>query len=134
MRIDAHLHFWKPSCGFDNRPVADNAAYRRDFMPADVAPDLDAARIDGAILVQTAPQTAETDWLHRPRARRGRGSTASPAGWTSTGRRATTVAARASRKVVGIRAQLRRIADDAFVAAPDVVCAISTPRFARGSA
>src|SRR6476659_3592498 len=62
MRIDAHLHFWKPSCGFDNRPIAEHAAYRRDFMPADVIPDLDACHVDGAILVQSAPQTDETDW------------------------------------------------------------------------
>jgi len=62
MRIDAHLHFWKPECGFDNRPIADQAAYRRDFLPADVLPELDACRIDGAILVQTAPQTEESDW------------------------------------------------------------------------
>ena len=63
MRIDAHLHFWTPSCGFDNRPIADHEAYRRDFLPADVAPDLDACGIDAAILVQTCPETGETDWL-----------------------------------------------------------------------
>ena len=39
MRIDAHLHFWRPACNFDNRPIADNAFYRRDFLPADVIPD-----------------------------------------------------------------------------------------------
>jgi L-fuconolactonase len=120
MRIDAHLHFWKPSCGFDNRPVADNAAYRRDFMPADVAPDLDAAGIDGAIVVQTAPQTAETDWLIDVTANEGRiyGLT----GWVDlAGGECDYGALLACPKVVGIRAQLRRIADDAFVAKPDVI-------------
>lgn len=120
MRIDAHLHFWKPSCGFDNRPIADNAAYRRDFMPADVKPDLDAAGIDGAILVQTAPQTAETDWLVDVAAHEDRilGVT----GWVDLAAGPCDFAALLARpKVVGIRAQLRRIADDAFVAKPGVM-------------
>jgi L-fuconolactonase len=120
MRIDAHLHFWKPSCGFDNRPVADNAAYRRDFLPDDVLPDLDACGIDGAILVQTAPQTAETDWLIDVALaeRRVWGVTA----WVDLAGDAPDYAVLLDRpKVVGIRAQLRRIADDAFVTRPNVV-------------
>jgi len=36
MRIDAHIHFWRPERGFDNRPVADHEAYRRDFLPRHV--------------------------------------------------------------------------------------------------
>jgi len=120
MRIDAHLHFWKPACGFDNRPIADNAAYRRDFLPDDVAPDLDACGIDGVILVQTAPQTAETDWLIdlAQTERRVWGITA----WVNLASgRCDYDALLARQKVVGIRAQLRRVADDAFVAKPDVV-------------
>jgi len=120
MRIDAHLHFWKPACGFDNRPIADNAAYRRDFMPDDVLPDLDACGIDGAILVQTAPQTAETDWLIdlASTERRVWGVTA----WVDLAGGSCDYAALLERPiVVGIRAQLRRIADDAFVTRPTVV-------------
>jgi L-fuconolactonase len=120
MRIDAHLHFWKPACGFDNRPIADNAAYRRDFLPDDVAPDLDACGIDGVILVQTAPQTAETDWLIdlAQKERRVWGVTA----WVDLAAGPRDYDALLARpKVVGIRAQLRRVADDAFVAKPGVV-------------
>ena len=120
MRIDAHLHFWKPSCGFDNRPIADNAAYRRDFLPADVMPDLDASRIGGAILVQTAPQPAETDWLIDLAADEMRiwGVTA----WVDLDGPPCDFGALLARpKVVGIRAQLRRVADDAFVTRPNVV-------------
>lgn len=120
MRIDAHLHFWKPSCGFDNRPIADHAAYRRDFMPADVMDDLDACGIDGVILVQTCPQTDETDWLLDLASREDRvwGVTAwvdlagPPLDFESLARHP---------KVVGIRAQLRRVADAGFVARPAVV-------------
>jgi L-fucono-1,5-lactonase len=120
MRIDAHLHFWKPGCGFDNRPIADNAAYRRDFMPADVMPELDACGIDGVILVQTAPQAAETDWLleladDEPRIW---GVTA----WVDLAAPACDYARLLARpKVIGIRAQLRRVEDPAFVTLPNVV-------------
>lgn len=120
MRIDAHLHFWRPSCGFDNRPIADHPYYRRDFMPADVMPDLDAAGIDGAIVVQTAPQTAETDWLIGIAANEDRilGIT----GWVDlAAERCDFAPLLANPKVVGIRAQLRRIADDAFVTRGEVV-------------
>ena len=120
MRIDAHLHFWRPSCGFDNRPIADHAAYRRDFLPADVLPDLDASGIDGAILVQAAPQTAETDWcieLARDESRIF-GVTA----WVNLDGPPVDYAALLSRaKVVGIRAQLRRIEDTTFITRPSVV-------------
>ena len=124
MRIDAHVHFWQPGCGFDNRPVADNAAYRRDFMPEHLAPSLDACGIDGVILVQTCPQTAETDWLLALAADQPRvlGVTA----WVDLDAPACDFAALAARpKVVGIRAQLRRIADPAFIERPNVVANLS---------
>ena len=120
MRIDAHLHFWQPSCGFDNRPIADHAAYRRDFMPADVMDDLDACGIDGVILVQTCPQTAETDWLLDLASREKRvwGVTA----WVDLAGPPCDFESLAARpKVVGIRAQLRRVADPSFVTQPRVV-------------
>ena len=120
MRIDAHLHFWKPSCGFDNRPIADNAAYRRDFLPADVIPDLDACRIDGAILVQSAPQIEETDWCID--LARGEPRIVGVTAWVDLDAAPVDYAALLARpKVVGIRAQLRRVADTAFVTRPRVV-------------
>jgi L-fuconolactonase len=120
MRIDAHIHFWKPACGFDNRPVADHPAYRRDFLPRDIEPELVANAIDAVILVQTAPQTQETDWLLAlaEREPRVRGVTA----WVDLAAEDCDFdALLAKPKVVGIRAQLRRIADSAFIARPHVV-------------
>jgi L-fuconolactonase len=120
MRIDAHLHFWRPSCGFDNRPVADHAAYRRDFLPEHVAPDLAAGGIDGAILVQTCPQVAETQWLLALCADDERilGVTA----WVDLAVPGCDYGPLlAQPKVVGVRAQLRRIADASFVTQPAVV-------------
>jgi L-fuconolactonase len=119
MRIDAHLHHWQPACNFDNRPVADQPFYRRDFMPADARAALDACRIDGVILVQTAPQTEETDWCIRLASETPRiwGVTA----WVDLDGAPVDFGALARRpKVVGIRAQLRRIADSDFIARPQV--------------
>lgn len=120
MRLDAHLHFWKPSCGFDNRPIADNVAYRRDFLPVDVRPELDACRIDGAILVQAAPQLEETDWcinLARDEPR-----IVGVTAWVDLDGPPVDYDALVARpKIVGIRAQLRRIADASFVMRPGVI-------------
>jgi L-fuconolactonase len=120
MRIDAHVHFWKPACGFDNRPIADHAAYRRDFLPADLMPDLDACGIDGAILVQAAPQSEETDWcidLARDEPRIF-GVTA----WVNLDGPLVDYRALLERpKVVGVRAQLRRIEDTTFITRRSVV-------------
>jgi L-fuconolactonase len=120
MRIDAHVHYWKPECGFDNRPIKDHEAYRRDFLPRDLEPELAANRIDGVLLVQTAPQTEETDWLIALAEHDAHivGVTA----WVDLGAGHVDFTALCARpNIVGIRAQLRRIVDPAFVAGPDVV-------------
>jgi len=120
MRIDAHLHFWRPSCGFDNRPIADNEAYRRDFLPADVRPAMEAAGIDAAILVQTTPQAEETAWLLD--LARDLDWIVGVTGWVDLdGGDVDFTPLLAERKLVGIRAQLRRVADAAFVRRPQVV-------------
>ena len=120
MRIDAHLHFWQPSCGFDNKPVANHEAYRRDFLPGDVKPSLVASGIDGAILVQTAPEVAETAWLLQ--VARDTPWILGITGWVDLDSEECDYGALiAEPKIVGIRAQLRRIADPAFVAQPRVV-------------
>lgn len=132
MRIDAHVHYWKPECGFDNRPVADHSAYRRDFLPGHLAPDLAAACIDGVILVQTCPQTAETDWLLAlaPTDPKVLGVTA----WVDLDAPASDFDALfADPRVVGIRAQLRRVADPAFVARPNVQRSLAAALRAGGA-
>jgi L-fuconolactonase len=120
VRIDAHLHFWSPDCGFDNRPVADHEAYRREFLPQHVDADLDATGIDGVVLVQTCPQVEESAWLLERFAAHPRvlGVTA----WVDLDAGGCDFAPLlAQPAVVGIRAQLRRIADAAFVLRPRVV-------------
>jgi L-fuconolactonase len=124
MRIDAHLHFWRPSCGFDNRPVADHPAYRRDFLPRNVAADVERSAIDGVLLVQTCPQAEETAWLlglaneHDGRFPPIVGIT----GWVDLDDAACDFSPLlAQPSIVGVRAQLRRIADPAFIERPRVL-------------
>jgi L-fuconolactonase len=120
MRIDAHIHFWQPRCGFDNRPIADHEAYRRDFLPGDVEVDLARCAIDAVILVQTCPQVEETAWLLdlAQDSERIAGIT----GWVDLDDpRCDFSPLLAQRKLVGLRAQLRRIADPAFIGRPQVL-------------
>lgn len=63
MRIDAHQHFWR----FDPAEYpwmdADMQVLRRDWLPEDLRPLLEARRIDACIAVQARASEAETDFL-----------------------------------------------------------------------
>ncbi len=64
MRIDAHQHFWRMDRGdYGWLTSRDHPLIARDFLPADLAPALEAARIARTILVQAAPSDAETRFL-----------------------------------------------------------------------
>jgi L-fuconolactonase len=64
MRVDAHQHFWRLSRGdYGWLTASDFRKITRDFLPEDLAPLLDAARIDKTVLVQAAPTNAETAFL-----------------------------------------------------------------------
>jgi L-fuconolactonase len=120
MRIDAHIHFWRPECGFDNRPIADHAAYRRDFLPADVDRDLERSAIDGVVLVQTCPQAEETNWMLA--VAKDEPGIVGVTGWVDLDDPFCDLSSLlAQPKIVGIRAQLRRIADPSFIERPQVL-------------
>jgi len=62
-RIDSHQHFWrytKAEYGWIDDTMA---VLRRDFLPGDLRPLLDRARIDGCIAVQAPQSLAETHFL-----------------------------------------------------------------------
>jgi L-fuconolactonase len=61
--IDAHQHFWNYDPVRDAWITADMQAIRRDFAPADLLPELQAAGIDGTVAVQADQSEAETDFL-----------------------------------------------------------------------
>ena len=63
MRIDAHLHFWRLDRGDYGWLTPELVPIYRDFLPADAAPWLDQAGIDGVVAVQAAPTIAETRFL-----------------------------------------------------------------------
>lgn len=63
LRIDAHQHYWQLAQGHGDWPPAELTAIYRDFLPADLAPELAAARLDGSVVVQANPSVAETDQL-----------------------------------------------------------------------
>jgi L-fuconolactonase len=63
MRIDTHQHFWNyhPSeYGWIDESMA---AIRRDFLPADLKPELERAGFDGCVVVQVRQSLEETSWL-----------------------------------------------------------------------
>lgn len=65
MRIDAHQHYWSPRHGDYGWLVPSGGlqAIYRDYGPADLHPLLDAAGVEGTVLVQAAPSQAETHRL-----------------------------------------------------------------------
>lgn len=65
-RLDAHQHYWRVARGDYRWLRAGDAALapiRRDFAPADLAPQRAAHGIASTVLVQAADSTAETDFL-----------------------------------------------------------------------
>ena len=62
--IDAHQHFWERSQPFDYTWLDDPAlaAIRRDYLPSDLKPHLDAAGVRQSIFVQTRHNLAENRW------------------------------------------------------------------------
>jgi L-fuconolactonase len=63
MKIDSHQHFWRYNTD-DFGWISDAMArIRRDYLPADLAPELKARGIDGTVAVQARMTTEETRWL-----------------------------------------------------------------------
>jgi L-fuconolactonase len=63
MRIDAHQHFWRFDPLRDLWITDEMAAIRRDSLPGDLEPELDANGIDATIAVQADQSEAETEFL-----------------------------------------------------------------------
>lgn len=63
MKLDSHQHFW-----FHNETDypwmgPEHVRIKRDFLPADLKPLLEANGIDGCVAVQARQTTKETEWL-----------------------------------------------------------------------
>jgi L-fuconolactonase len=62
-RIDAHHHFWNFDAAQYEWIGADKKVLRRNFLPPDLEPELEAAGISGTIAVQARQSLEETHWL-----------------------------------------------------------------------
>jgi L-fuconolactonase len=61
--LDSHHHFWRydpAEYGWINDSMA---GLRRDFLPADLKPEIDAVGIEGVVSVQARQSLDETRWL-----------------------------------------------------------------------
>jgi len=63
MIIDAHHHFWRYTPEEYGWIGDDMSALRRDFLPHDLAAELNCAGVSGAISVQARQTLNETHWL-----------------------------------------------------------------------
>jgi L-fuconolactonase len=63
MRIDAHQHFWHYNPDEYGWIDESMSLLRRDFLPADLKPELNRAGFDAAIAVQARQTIEETKWL-----------------------------------------------------------------------
>lgn len=63
MRLDAHQHFWKYSADKYGWIDEEMGALKRDFLPWDLGPILEASGLDGSISVQARQDLEETQWL-----------------------------------------------------------------------
>lgn len=63
MRVDAHQHFWYFHPERDTWITEEMGPIRRDFLPEDLRPQLEALGFDGCIAVQADQSLEETDFL-----------------------------------------------------------------------
>ncbi|HEX4130995.1 MAG TPA: amidohydrolase family protein [Pirellulales bacterium] len=62
MRIDSHQHFWKFSAD-EYGWMKPDWPIRRDYLPTDLRPELQACGLDGCVAVQARQTLEETRWL-----------------------------------------------------------------------
>ncbi|MGW8179917.1 MAG: amidohydrolase family protein, partial [bacterium] len=63
MRIDSHQHFWQLSRFHYPWLAGAGEVLKRDFLPADLEPLLEAAGVNKTVLVQAHQSVEETIWL-----------------------------------------------------------------------
>lgn len=63
MKVDSHQHFWEYDPNRQDWITDDMKRIRRNFLPGDLFPLLQDAKIDGSIAVQAEESMRETDFL-----------------------------------------------------------------------
>ena len=126
MRIDSHQHFWKFDPVRDAWITPNMAVIRRDFLPADLEPELKANGIDATIAVQADQAEAETKFLLDLAARNT--FIAGVVGWVDL--RARNLEERLAHwsrneKLVGFRHIAQAEPDDRFLATREFIAGVS---------
>lgn len=126
IRIDAHQHCWQLAARAGQWPPASLAPIHRDFAPNDLAPLLARHGIATTVLVQSLPSTADTRFLLDL-------ADATPfiggvVGWVDlkAADAAAQIAALARHpKLKGLRPMLQDLADDDWIADPQLARAVA---------
>jgi len=126
MRIDAHQHFWRYNPDEYGWIDDSMSTLRRDFLPADLKPELDRAGFDACVAVQARQTVEETRWLLELAA--AAPFIAGVIGWVDL--RASHVRDQLNElaknpKLLGIRHVLQGEADDRFMLQPDFLRGIA---------
>lgn len=123
MRVDAHHHQWDLSVR-DQPWAAGIAVLQRSYLLAELRPLLRATNLDCAVLVQSLPEAAETEWLLA--GSYGEGDIAGVVGWvdlTAADVDDRLVALRSGPgggRLVGVRHPVQSEADPDWLARDDV--------------
>jgi L-fuconolactonase len=126
MHIDAHQHFWiyrREEYVWIDESMS---ALRRDFLPKDLAPELEGNDFDGSVAVQACHSVEETRWLLE--LARASDKVLGVVGWVdlcSPHVRSELKSLTESSKLVGIRHVVQSEPDDRFLLRPDFLRGIS---------
>lgn len=63
MKIDSHQHYWHFNTADYGWMGEDMSVIKRDFLPADLLPELKSIDFDGSVAVQARQSLEETNWL-----------------------------------------------------------------------
>jgi len=125
-RIDAHQHYWQIAARAGYWPPRDLNSIYRDFGPADLAPELNAAGIEGTVLVQSLPTEDDTRFLLDLAERTA--TVWAVVGWVDmkAADAATKISAFARHpKARGLRPMLQDLPDDAWIDDPALDSAVA---------
>jgi L-fuconolactonase len=126
MHIDAHQHFWIYNPAEYDWIDDSMSALRRDFLPADLEPELDRGDSQGSVAVQARQTLEETDWLLQ--LAEGSPSILGVVGWAdlrSPDIRSQLKVLTRNPKFVGVRHIVQSEPDDRFLLRPEFLRGIA---------
>ncbi len=126
MHIDAHQHFWIYNAAEYDWIDDSMSTLRRDFLPADLKPELDRSEFQGSVAVQVRQTLEETRWLLELAERSP--SILGVVGWAdlrSPDIRSQLKALARNPKLVGVRHIVQSEPDDRFLLQPKFLRGIS---------